>query len=93
MTVPPRRASRVTLRAAAAYPIRPISDSEFPAFYAVIEHAFNSSWPSEPELQHELPTIEFDRTLAAFDRSQMVGTAAAFTFQMTVPGGTATVVE
>ena len=38
-----------------AYPIRPISDSEFPAFYAVIEHAFNSSWPSEPELQHELP--------------------------------------
>ena len=74
-----------------AYPIRPISDSEFPAFYAVIEHAFNSSWPSEPELQHELPTIEFDRTLAAFDGSQMVGTAAAFTFQMTVPGGTATV--
>jgi predicted acetyltransferase len=74
-----------------AYPIRPINDSEFPAFYAVIEHAFNSNWPTEAELQHDLPTVEFDRTLAAFDGTQMVGTAAAFTFQMTVPGGSATV--
>jgi len=75
----------------AAYPIRPISDSEFPAFYAVIEHAFNTSYPTEPELQHDLATFEFDRTLAAFDGTQMVGTAAAFTLQMTVPGNTATV--
>ena len=74
-----------------AYPIRPISDSEFPAFYAVIEHAFNSGWPTEPELQHDLATFEFDRTLAAFDGPQMVGTTAAFTFQMTVPGHTAPV--
>lgn len=75
----------------AAYPIRPISDSEFPAFYAVIEHAFNSGWPTEPELQHDLATFEFDRTLAAFDGPQMVGTTAAFTFRMTVPGHAAPV--
>ena len=31
-----------------AYPIRPISDSEFPAFYAVLQHAFNSTYPTEP---------------------------------------------
>jgi len=70
-----------------AYPIRPISDSEFAAFYAVIEHAFNSTYPTEPELHHDLAVFEFDRSLAAFDGPDMVGTAAAFTFQMTVPGG------
>jgi hypothetical protein len=50
-----------------AYPIRPIGESEFPAYYAVIEHAFNSTYPTEPELQHDLTVFEFDRSLAAFD--------------------------
>jgi predicted acetyltransferase len=72
-----------------AYPIRPISDSEFPAFFAVIEHAFNGTYPTEPELQHELTVFEFDRSLAAFDGSGIVGTAGAVTFRMTVPGGAA----
>jgi predicted acetyltransferase len=72
-----------------AYPIRPISDSEFPAFYAVIEHAFNGTFPTEPELQHELTVFEFDRSLAAFDGRDIVGTAGAVTFCMTVPGGAA----
>jgi predicted acetyltransferase len=72
-----------------AYPIRPISDSEFPAFYAVIEHAFNGTYPTEPELQHELTVFEFDRSLAAFDGPDIVGTAGAVTFRMTVPGGAA----
>ena len=76
---------------AAAYPIRPISEGEFSAFYAVIEHAFNSHFPSGEEMQHELLVMEFDRTLAAFDGTDMVGTAAAFTLQMTVPGGAAAV--
>ena len=74
----------------AAYPIRPITDSEFPAFYAVIEHAFNGTYPTEPELRHELTVFEFDRSLAAFDGSDIVGTAGAVTFRMTVPGGAAT---
>ena len=69
-----------------AYPIRPISDSEFPAFYAVLQHAFNSPYPTEPELQHDLAVVEFDRSLAAFDGPDMVGTAAALTLRMTVPG-------
>src|SRR5215831_4352660 len=72
-----------------AYPVRPISGSEFPEFYAVIEQAFNGTYPTEPELQHDLVVFEFDRSLAAFDGPAMVGTAAALTFQMTVPGGVA----
>ena len=63
---------------AAAYPIRPISKDEFSAFYAVIEHAFNATYPSGEELRHDLPVFEFDRSLAAFDGAEMVGTAAAF---------------
>jgi predicted acetyltransferase len=72
----------------AAYPIRPISDGEFPAYYAVIEHAFNATYPTDPELQHDRIVFEFDRSLAALDGPDMVGTAAALTFRMTVPGGT-----
>jgi predicted acetyltransferase len=75
----------------AGYPIRPITEAEFPAFYAVIEHAFNATYPTEDELRHDALVTEFDRTLAAFDGADMVGTAAALTLPMTVPGGTATV--
>ena len=75
----------------AAYPIRAIGADEFPAFYAVIEHAFNSSHQTDAEMRHDLATFEFDRSLAAFDGADMVGTAGAFTFQMGVPGGIAPV--
>jgi predicted acetyltransferase len=74
---------------AAAYPIRPIGDDEYPAFCAALEHAFNSAGPTEPERQHGLIVFEFDRSLAAFDGPDIVGTAAALTFRMTVPGDAA----
>src|ERR1700735_77925 len=76
---------------AAAYPIRPISEDEFGAFYAVIEHAFNAQYPADEELRHEMGVFEFDRSLAAFDGADMVGTAAALSLRMTVPGGAAAV--
>jgi predicted acetyltransferase len=72
---------------ATPYPIRPIAQHEFPAFNEVLEQAFNSGSRTEPELEHDLVVFEFDRTLAAFDGPQMVGTAAAFTLQLSVPGG------
>jgi predicted acetyltransferase len=74
-----------------AYPIRPIAEDEFPAFFDVLENAFNGGPPTEAELAHERETVEFDRTLAAFDGAEMVGTAGAFTFQMAVPGAMAAV--
>jgi len=76
---------------AAAYPIRPISEEEFSAFYAVIERAFNVQYPTDLELRHEMGVFEFDRSLAAFDGAAMVGTAAALSLRMTVPGGDANV--
>jgi predicted acetyltransferase len=76
---------------AAPYPIRPISQDEFPAVYEVLGHAFNATYPAEPELQHDLGISEFDRSLAAFDGPDIVATAIALTFRMTVPGGAAAV--
>jgi predicted acetyltransferase len=72
------------------YPLRPIAESEFSAFYRVIERAFNATYPHEPELEHDRPIFEFDRTLAAFDGTDIVGTALAFTLPITVPGGALT---
>jgi predicted acetyltransferase len=74
-----------------AYPIRSVSEAEFRAFYAVLEHAFNSSYPTDEELRHDQAVIEFDRTLAAFDGADLVGTATALTFRMSVPGDCAAV--
>jgi predicted acetyltransferase len=71
----------------AGYPIRPISEGEFRHFYAVLGHAFNATYPLEPELDHDRLILETDRTLAAFDGAEIVGTAAALTLQVTVPGG------
>lgn len=68
-----------------SYPIRTIAPDEFDAFAAVPGHAFLDEWPAEDrELQR--PVTEFDRTIAAFDGVQMVGTASAYSFRMTVPG-------
>lgn len=74
-----------------AYPIRPVSLDEAAAFAAVGSQAFNSTWPAEEALQQDLVTFEADRSLAAFDGDRIVGTAAAYTFQMAVPGGMAAV--
>ncbi|GAA4558070.1 GNAT family N-acetyltransferase [Planotetraspora kaengkrachanensis] len=66
--------------------VRPITESEWPAFAAVDYEAFNSSFPqAATDRWREL--AEIDRSLAAFDGELMVGCTAAITFTMTVPGG------
>ncbi len=68
------------------FPIRPISAEEFDSFHAVFMHAFQTSPLTEDDRPRILSVLELDRTLAAFDGSTPVGTAAAFTFQLAVPG-------
>ena len=71
------------------YPMRPITPEEFDAFGEVPAEAFNNTaWPAEA-IEQERLVFEFDRSLAAFDGDAIVGTAAAYSFQLTVPGGTA----
>ncbi|HEX9066824.1 MAG TPA: GNAT family N-acetyltransferase [Streptosporangiaceae bacterium] len=71
----------------APYPIRPVDDSELAAFRGVSDHAFNSHWPTAELLRYDRMVTEPERTLAAFDGGQMVGTTLVFSFGMTVPGG------
>ncbi|HEX4832063.1 MAG TPA: GNAT family N-acetyltransferase, partial [Trebonia sp.] len=85
---------------AAAYPIRPVRRDEFAAFRHADEHAFNGPGPDPGRMELSARLFEPERSLAALDPAapgyaagapardgDIVGTAGAFTFQMTVPGG------
>lgn len=67
-------------------PIRPAEPDEFGALARVVEYAFGEP-PDEESAQHERELLEFDRTLAAFDGDTIVACAAAYSLDMTVPGG------
>jgi predicted acetyltransferase len=69
------------------YPLRPIAPEEFEAFCEVPIEAFNDAERSAEGIEHERMVFEFDRSLAALDGDAIVGTTAAYTFQLTVPGG------
>jgi predicted acetyltransferase len=71
------------------YPIRAIEPAEFVSFHEISYQAFNSGWPPEVGRELELLTFEFDRSAAAFDGDQIVGTACAYTYQLSVPGAVA----
>ena len=71
------------------YPIRDIKPAQAAAFFAVGDEAFNSNEDPAATLERELVTFESDRTAAAFDGEQIVGTSGAYTFTLSVPGGTA----
>ncbi|MEV1175194.1 GNAT family N-acetyltransferase [Nonomuraea sp. NPDC049784] len=68
------------------YPIRPIDESEWPAFARVLDEGFN--WTPHPQQAERFKAeTEFDRTLAAFDGDLVAGVTSIISFTMTVPGG------
>src|SRR5215470_5151099 len=69
------------------YPLRPITPDEFEAYCEVPVQAFNDSDAPADINEHERLVFEFDRSIAAFDGDAIVGTTAAYSFQLTVPGG------
>jgi predicted acetyltransferase len=68
----------ITLRSATA--------DELPAFSRAVATAFGSIG-TDAEVSEWVSGLEADRTIAAFDGDTIVGTAGAFTFELTVPGG------
>ncbi len=72
--------------APAPYPIRPVAEDEFELFHHVDQHAFHGGPLSAADREIVVSKLEFDRTLAAFDGAQLVGTAAAYSFRLSVPG-------
>jgi predicted acetyltransferase len=71
------------------YPIRDIKPAQAAAYFAVMDEAFNNNEDPVEAVERELLTFEYDRSAAAFDGDQIVGTSGAYTFALSVPGGTA----
>jgi predicted acetyltransferase len=67
--------------------VRIINESDIDGFIAVLEHAFGFELKPENR-DHFVKEFELDRLLAAFDGDHIVGTGGAFSFDLTVPGGT-----
>jgi len=65
--------------------IRPVTEDEFPAFVAAGHIAFSEELKPE-RLEGIRAIAEIDRTLAAFHAGRIVGTAAAGSWELTVPG-------
>ena len=70
-----------------SYEIRPITEDEYLALSKVLEVAFGDT---DPEAEHEKPIFEFDRSIGVFDGDRVVGSAGAYTFELTLPGNTTT---
>jgi predicted acetyltransferase len=66
--------------------IRTIGDDERVAWVRSADASF-SEVAKDDEITAFLPSIETDRSFAAIDAGKIVGTAAAITFRMVVPGG------
>jgi predicted acetyltransferase len=65
--------------------IRPITADEHPAFSRRLSAAFGSDMtPARQEAYARI--TELDRTLSAWDGGELVGTAGAWSFDMSVPG-------
>lgn len=73
-----------------APPIRAIEPGEYDDFADVVQQAF-SGHDNADEREVDRRLLEYDRTLAAYDGDQIVGTAGAFSLDLTVPGGPAPV--
>ncbi|MFJ3585057.1 GNAT family N-acetyltransferase [Streptomyces sp. NPDC090127] len=68
--------------------LRVLERAEWDEWYGMLELAFGgvAEAPEERRLWHEL--TEYDRSMGVWDGEQCVGTAGAFSFRLSVPGGT-----
>ncbi len=74
-----------------AIDIRSITDNEIAAFRQVISRAFGGDAKDDEEsLQRFRDQVDLDRTYSAFEGDEVVGTAATFSFDMSLPGGAMT---
>ena len=68
--------------------IRPVTTEEHRAYLTAVGRQFGED-VSDEDVAAYRDLIEYDRTLAAFDGDRIVGTTAAISFSMAVPGGAA----
>ena len=65
--------------------IRAITEAEWPAFLRTDTAAFGHVL-SDEDVATTIRPWDLDRSVAAFDRGQIVGTAASYPFELTLPG-------
>ncbi|MGY6502707.1 MAG: GNAT family N-acetyltransferase [Acidimicrobiales bacterium] len=67
--------------------LRPVAEEEFARFARVVEGSFG--FHADDQVVDDLRSVtELDRTIGAFDGDDVLGSAGAFTFELTLPGGT-----
>jgi predicted acetyltransferase len=69
------------------FEVRPLSEQEFPAFARAFMTSFGETVGNEA-VESLRRGFTLDRGLAAFDGSRLVGTAASFASELTLPGTT-----
>jgi predicted acetyltransferase len=67
--------------------LRAITEDELRAYHEAEGIGFGHIDMSDAAIEYDRSVMEYDRTIAGFDGDQIVATAGAFSFAMTVPGG------
>ena len=67
--------------------VRAISEAEVPAFLRTDAAGFGEDAEAFAKAQPRWIALELDRTRAAFEGDELVGTSRNYTFELTVPGG------
>jgi predicted acetyltransferase len=67
---------------------RPITDEEYPAFARAIVEGFSDDMPSDGDFSALIKsTLPPERTLAAFEGDEIVGTFGGYALDLSIPGG------
>src|SRR5262245_41598206 len=67
--------------------LRALRPQDFDAWWDNLIRAFGAGPAPAEERELDRSVTEFERSMAAWDGDAIVGTAGAFSFRMTVPGG------
>lgn len=71
--------------------VRPIVPAEIPEFRRLLSQAFGGDAIDDDESrQRFVDQVDLQRTYAPFDGDEIVGTAASFSFDVSLPGGSST---
>jgi predicted acetyltransferase len=66
--------------------IRPITPDEYVPFYSTFWRTMNFGAPSDEAVERDKKAFLYERSLAAFDDGDVVGTAHSHLFDLTLPG-------
>jgi predicted acetyltransferase len=66
---------------------RPVTDEEYPDFALALIEGFSSDMPDDEFTELIKSTLPPERTLAAFDGDEIVGTFGGYDLELKVPGG------